>query len=116
MPHCQKCDEDFDGQLTSCPKCGLDFEDENDNKDWILIARVSDKISADFVKETLNSNDIPNTVISESGFFGLAGLNLPSLTGKGFGKFQIHIQKEYRDEAEEILKLTLGDKWEKAEN
>jgi len=118
MPYCPRCEEDFVGDLSSCPNCGYEFEideDESSDENWIVVARIGDKMSADYAKETLESYSIPAVVISESGFLGQAGLNLPSITGKGISKFQIHIPAEYREEAEDILNMILGDAWEKGE-
>jgi len=81
-----------------------------------MIARIFDRTSAEYAKETLTSYKIPAVIISESGFFGQAGLNLPSITGKGLGKFQVHIPSEFREDAENILTMILGDGWEKANN
>lgn len=117
MPYCPRCRETFAGDLTSCPKCNYDFENnsnETQGEGWQLIARIYDKTSADFAKETLESYNIPTVVISESGYFGQVGLNLPSISGKGMGKFQIHVPLESIEEAEDILNMILGDDWEKA--
>jgi len=116
MPYCPDCDEYFEGDLTSCPRCSRDFEDSDsaaDRAGWVMIARIMDKTSADFAKETLKSYTIPVVVISESGYFGQVGLNLPSLAGKGIGKFQLHVPSDYREDAEKILEMILGDAWEK---
>lgn len=116
MPYCPQCKEDFEGDLTLCPKCGYEFERETDVSDedrWVMVARILDKTSADYAKETLKSYNIPAVVISESGYFGQVGLNLPSYSGKGIGKFQVHVPGELREEAEDVLGMILGDDWEK---
>jgi len=117
MPYCPKCDEHFEGELTHCPKCGREFEGDDPGREgWVIVARIDEKTAADYARETLTSYDIPAVVISESGFFGQAGLNLPSITGKGIGKFQVHVPSEMQEEAENILTMILGDGWEKAED
>jgi hypothetical protein len=118
MPYCPKCDENFTGDLTTCPKCNYDFDDnhiENDDSEWVMIARIFDKTSADYAKETLDSYGVPAIVLSESGFFGQIGLNLPSISGKGYGKFQVHVPIPFREEAEDILNMILGEDWERPE-
>jgi hypothetical protein len=118
MRYCPVCKEKFDGDLMFCPKCGFEFEDNNeeiDSGDWVAIAKIGDKTSADFAKETLESYKVPVVIVSESGFFGQVGLNLPSITGKGTGKFRVHVPAGYREEAENILRMILGDDWERAE-
>ena len=117
MPYCPKCDEHFEGDLTSCPKCSFEFSDDDvSGEGWVMIARIFERTAAEFAKETLTSYKIPAVIISESGFFGQAGLNLPSITGKGIGKFQVHVPAEFREDAENILTMILGDGWEKANN
>lgn len=116
MPYCSKCKEDFEGQLTSCPKCGQDFNGDGKEDKWVLVAKILDKTSAEFARETLQSYDIPVAIISESGFFGDAGLNLPSMSGKGLGKYKVYVPGGLIEEAENILEMTLGNNWEKAED
>jgi hypothetical protein len=118
MVYCPRCKEHFAADLTSCPKCNYDFDNEGEDAEeikWTLIGKIGDKTSADYAKETLESYGIPAVLFSESGYFGQVGLNLPSLTGKGFGKFQIHVPGRNREEAEGILNMILGDSWEKVE-
>jgi len=122
MPYCPRCREFFEGDLTSCPKCNYDFnsdkEDEEDEgageEQWIIIGRVRNRTTADYAVETLKSYDIPAVVVSESGYFGDVGLNLPSATGKHMGLFQIHITADKYDEAVDVLDMILGENWEKA--
>ncbi len=118
MPYCPKCKASFAGDLTTCPKCGYDFDDndiDTEEHEWIMIAKIFDKTSADYAQETLKSYGIPSVIFSESGFFGQVGLNLPSVSGKGYGKFQIHVPVQFREEAEDILDMILGEEWERAE-
>ncbi|UCD16588.1 MAG: hypothetical protein JSV44_08995 [Candidatus Zixiibacteriota bacterium] len=122
MPYCPRCRETFSGDLSSCPRCDYEFEGSEatpdgseDGSPWVLIARINDATSANFAKETLQSYDIPAVLFSESGFFGQAGLNLPQAYGKQTGQFQVHVPRTYKEEAEDILTMILGDKWEKPE-
>jgi len=118
MPYCPRCRENFEGELTACPKCGFEFEDnefDTEKYDWVMIAKISNKTSADYAHETLKSYDIPSVIFSESGFFGEVGLNLPSVTGKGYGKFQVHVPVQFREEAEGVLDMILGEEWERTE-
>jgi hypothetical protein len=118
MPYCPRCKESFAGELTTCPKCSYDFDKngtDTDEHDWILIARIFDKTSADYAEETLKSYGVPAVILSESGFFGQVGLNLPSVSGKGYGKFQIHVPAIFRQEAEDVLNMILGEEWEHVE-
>jgi hypothetical protein len=118
MPYCPRCRDNFAGDPTACPKCGYEFADQDEDtedREWVMIARIRDKTSADYAKETLDSYQIPSVVFSRSGYFGQVGLNLPSLYGKGIDKFEIHVPTGYREEAEGVLDMILGDSWEKTE-
>jgi hypothetical protein len=81
--------------------------------DWRLTGKVKDPMSADYARETLKSYDIPVVIISESGFFGRAGLNLPSFWGKAEGFFKIMVPSNKFEEAINILDTLFGDGWEK---
>ncbi len=96
---------------------GNDYREnfEENSESWILLGKIRDVTSAEYARETLKSYEIPAVLISESGFFGQAGLNLPSLYGKNKGLFQIFVLKDDTDEAVEILNMILGDNWEKAD-
>ena len=91
-----------------------DFDESSE--DWIIVGKVNDPAMAEYVKETFKSYDIPVVIFSESGFFGQAGLNLPSFYSKNIGQFRIHIRKEDTEEAVEILNMILGDSWVKTDN
>ena len=98
--------------------CNYEFEKNGaatDGTEWLLIGKITDKTSADYARETLESYNIPSVLFSESGFFGQAGLNLPSFSGKGLGKFQIHVPASMREEAEGVLDMILGESWEKTD-
>ncbi len=120
MSYCPKCNEDFDSDLSACPKCKIDLDDEPDvpsdvaSDGWVVIGHVKDQTTADYAKETLESYDIPAVLFSESGFFGQAGLNLPSPSGKHIGTFKIQVPVELIDDAVNILNMILGDSWENA--
>jgi hypothetical protein len=119
MAYCPRCKENFAGDLTACPRCGYEFGEENGStgdREWILIARIRDKTSADYARETLDSYQIPSVVFSRSGYFGQVGLNLPSLYGKNTGKFEIHVPADCREEAEGVLGMILGDSWERVDD
>ena len=118
MPYCPKCKENFERDISNCPNCNFEFENNSDSsskEDWVIVGRIMDKTSADYAIESLESYQIPAVVFSESGFFGQAGLKLPSVTGKGLGQFQIKVPDSYIEEAVGILDMILGENWEKEE-
>ena len=121
MPVCPRCKKDYGDGLTSCPNCNYEFDDDDDailndpNDGWVIIGRVNTQTASDYARETLESYDIPAVIISESGFFGQVGLNLPSPTGKHKGMFQIHVPADCAEEAVGVLDMIFGDSWEKSE-
>jgi len=94
---------------------GYEEEFDENSDGWVLVGKVTDPTTAGYVNETLKSYNIPVVIISGSGFFGQAGLNLPSIYSKDLGHFKIHVMKSDRAEAVEILNMILGDNWEKAD-
>lgn len=117
MAFCPNCNENFDDDMKICPDCKVDLIDEEDfesfEEGWVVVGRVKDQTTSEYARETLESYDIPAVIISESGYFGQAGLNLPSPTGANLGFFQIHVPKELKAEAVDILDMILGDSWGK---
>jgi len=117
MAICPNCNENFNDSLKTCPICKVNLIDSEDfesfEENWVIVGRVKDQTTSEYARETLESYDIPAVIISESGFFGQAGLNLPSPSGANLGFFQIHVPRELKDEAADILKMILGDSWEK---
>ncbi len=103
MSFCPDCNEEYDNELSNCPKC---------NKGWVVIGCVKDKTSADYAIETLKSYDVPGILFSESGFFGQAGLNLPSPSGKNMGMFKIQVPSELAKDAVNVMNMILGDSWD----
>jgi len=111
MVYCPECEKEFEDGLSECPICGAELIEKSD---WVIVGRVKDQTSSDYARETLESYDIPAVVISESGYFGQVGLNIPAPSGANIGLFQIHVPGDRLEEAIEILDMILGDSWEKA--
>ncbi len=97
-------------------KNGYEEHFEENSDEWVMIGKVTDPTTAGYVSETLKSYNIPVVIISGSGFFGQAGLNLPSIYSKDLGHFKIHVMESDREEAVDILNMILGDNWEKADD
>lgn len=109
MVTCPKCKTELDPDASQCNVCGAkvvvpDIE-------WVLIGGIADKISADFAKETLTSSSIQAVVFSRSGFFGTVGLPLNPIYSSGFAMFEVLVLSDDREEAVELLEMTLGDKF-----
>ncbi len=114
MEFCPVCKSEIKDNQSNCSVCGSELSEKKDSA-WICIGSIEDKISADFAEETLKSNQIPVVVISNSGFFGAAGLPLNSLYGHTSALFDLSVPEEYEEDATEILTMILGEKWIKKE-
>lgn len=86
---------------------------ETGEGEWKLLGKVNDATSAGYAKETLESYDIPCVLLSESGFFGQAGLNLPQAYGSRIGQFEIFVPENRIEEAVDIMDMIFGDKWDR---
>jgi hypothetical protein len=113
---CPACKGSWVDGTTQCPVCGHDLQPESEHESWVVIGYVSDQMTADYAKEILASCEIPVSVYSRSGFFGTAGLTLPSFYKSGAAPFEISVPEEFIDEAGQILAETLGESWQKKEN
>lgn len=115
MVSCPACKGSWVDGTTQCPVCGHDLQPESEPKNWVVIGSVSDQMTADYAKEILASCEIPVFVHSRSGFFGTAGLTLPSFYKSGAAPFEISVPEDLTDEASQILGETLGESWQKKE-
>lgn len=86
---------------------------ETGEGDWKLLGKVNDATSAGYAKETLESYDVPCVLLSESGFFGQAGLNLPQAYGSRLGQFEIFVPENRMEEAVDIMNMIFGDNWDR---
>lgn len=108
MAFCPECNIDLGSGVKTCFVCG---QEVSDGYEWLTVGYVDDKLSADFVREAMNSYEIPVVVISKSGFFGNIGLPLNPFYKPGEATFEVMAPREYRADAEEVLTMILGDKW-----
>ncbi|MBD3402953.1 hypothetical protein GF420_08650 [candidate division GN15 bacterium] len=116
MEFCHSCHNYWDEQLTTCPICGEDM-DEQHKDEWVLLGTIDDKLSADFARESLESYDIPAVVISKSGFFGNIGLPLnPFYNPNAVASFEVSVPSGYIEEACQILDMTVGKNWHRKDN
>ena len=116
MESCPKCHKPLSGSYSSCPICGEDLG-ESSPSEWIMIGTIENKLAADFARETLESYNVPVVIISKSGFFGDVGLPLNPIhsTASG-GMFEVSVPQEHREEAMQIVKMTVGESWHPEEN
>ncbi len=110
--YCPECKTEWQQSMTNCPVCSHELSGAT-GSEWTLLGSVSDKMSADFARETLLSYEIPAVVISKSGFFGQAGLTFNNFYQPGSGLFEISIPSEHVPEATEVMNMVLGDRWQK---
>ena len=95
---------------------GDDDWSENKERDgWVIIGWAQDKITANFVVETLKSYDMTAVLESKSGFLGDVGLALnPAFEDIG-GAYEIWVQYDNAEEAQGLAEMVAGDKWESAD-
>lgn len=119
MAYCPACKNNWEDDLTECPICTSELQSskeadrEPERQSWILLGYVNDKMSADYVKEVLQTYEIPAVVISKSGYFGQVGLTLPGFYKPGLSLFEVSVPTELAVEAVDIMNMVLGDKWQK---
>jgi hypothetical protein len=114
MASCPICKSELDNDSNTCDICGYETTGDNETK-WIFVGLIEDKMSADFAKETLKSYNIPAVIFSKSGFFGDAGLLLNPFYSQSSGQYEVSVPSDFVEEANDILLITLGDKWHRKE-
>ncbi len=113
---CPECNAELERAGADCGVCGWEMSSEAQSE-WKVIGAVEGKAFADLAHATLDSMDIPNTVISKSGYFGNVGLTLTPFFGQESSPhFEVSVPVGFAVEANDALSVTLGTKWkEKAE-
>lgn len=111
--YCPKCNNSIEEKTTTCNICGQEIPQYAG--EWVVAGHIEDKISSDFAGEILNSYEIPNVVISKSGYFGNIGLSFGAFFSGKAMLFEVLVPESYLAEGNEVLKMTLGDRW-KTEN
>lgn len=114
MAFCPVCKSELDNDSNCCKVCGFETNEDTKTK-WIFIGLIEDKMSADFAKETLYQYNIPVVIFSKSGFFGDAGLPLNPFYAYSSGQYEVSVPDDFVEEANDILMITLGDKWHRKE-
>ncbi len=108
---CPRCKAELERTGADCGVCGWEPSSE-DQSEWKMVGAVEGKAFADLARATLNSMEIPNTVISKSGFFGDAGLTLTPFFGQESSPhFEVSVPVGFAVAAADALSVTLGTKW-----
>ena len=115
MAYCPVCKVEIDDDASDCPICGHEIDNAEDIK-WVNLGEIEDKLSADFSKEVMASYNIPVVIFSRSGFFGNVGLPLNPFYKPGSALFEVSVPEEFVEEASDVLKMTLGDRWHRKED
>jgi hypothetical protein len=110
MAFCPICKSELESDSDNCKICGYEIIGDTEAK-WVFVGLIEDKMSADFAKETLKSYNIPAVIFSKSGFFGDAGLPLNPFYSHSSGQYEVSVPIDFVEEANDILLITLGDKW-----
>ena len=118
MAFCPACKAEWDPETLQCPICGRDLgeDEENVEQPWVVIGTIADKISADFARETLKTYEIPAVIVSKSGYFGTVGLTLTHFYSGGQALFEVSVPPSHLEEADELLRMTIGEKWQRKES
>lgn len=90
-----------------------DQNESGDHEEWIVLGQAPDRMTADFIIETLRSYDIPAVVDSKSGFLGDTGLTaLSSVFSSPTGAYAVMVPVSKAEEALGIAEMVGGERWE----
>ncbi len=117
MPFCPKCKYEYRAEQTVCPDCNVPLVDRLPTKtaaavpddSWVSVGRVNSEMTAEMARGALESSNIPSVIVS-SAFGTWSGSGSTGiLEAAGKGSNMVMVPREYRDDAEIILKAVLGD-------
>jgi hypothetical protein len=122
MPFCPQCKYEYNHEVAKCPDCQVslvselpdDWSDEEEYKDWVRLGILTSSVDAEMLSDVLNAKEIPNLVLSGSGYFGQTGQMGPTSFQPAGGGFVIVVPSEFVDKADLEAFGILGDKWEKS--
>ncbi len=116
MAFCPACNAEWQTSTEDCPICGRELTPPEEQREWVVLGTIDDKLSADFARETLRTYEIPAVVVSKSGYFGNIGLTLTSFYSGKRESFEVSVPGNFREEAAEILDMILGGRWHRKDS
>ena len=111
--YCPKCKSELPDGSVACDVCGWELS-ADEQSEWVVLGSVEQQVFADLARETLNSQDIPNVIVSKGGFFGSVGLNFnPLFDSRKSWVSEVSVPVAHAAAAAELLDGILGDKWKR---
>ena len=126
MPFCPSCEYEYEYGIGECPDCGArlveklppekEVEEVEGVEDieWVQLARINSKATAEMLKEALENAGIPVVMRSGAGYFGETGQLGPSSYAPVGGGYSFFVDGRKLQEADAIGDGIVGEEWEKA--
>ncbi len=119
MPYCPECKGEYEVGLASCPVCGCELEDDDENEETemlkdevefqeggkpVLIYQTNEPMNIELLEEALKDQGIPCLVKQNTGSFsGLSSLNAVYKDAK------IFVPEWALDNALEVAETVIAD-------
>jgi hypothetical protein len=116
VAYCPACKAEWDSGSSECPICGKELAEPTSEQPWVVIGSIADKISADFARETLRTYEIPAVVVSKAGFFGTMGMTMTHFYSGTAARFEVSAPPGNEEEVDELLRMIIGERWQRKEN
>jgi hypothetical protein len=111
MPFCPICKTEYPPGAKRCLECEVDLveklpeENPDEETKWVLLYYTSNRVFAEFLRETLEQSNIPCWIRS-TGTFLEQGLGYVEKAEPGF---KVYVSEEKYAEALAIKKQTVGE-------
>jgi hypothetical protein len=112
MPFCPLCKAEYAAGVKRCLECECDLMEDlseeeglDEEGEWVLLYSTTNRVYAEFLKETLEESNI-RAIIRSSGSFLEHGLGYVS---KGQTGYKIYVQEEHYEESSAIKDQTVGN-------
>lgn len=119
MSFCPECRYEYRPETVACPDCGVKLVSTlpplvsaavTPDESWVLVGQIGSQLKTELAKGSLDSNNIPSMVISNT--FGAYGRGMDFSSGLGMSSSEgniVLVPREFELEAAIILEAVLGD-------
>jgi len=102
MKICPRCGHENEDEAVVCKNCGFEFDNINDNFEWVLLKTASNEFEGDVIKNLLEENGIVVMMKRPGPGYSLSSPYANPLLGS-VGRWDIFVTRDDLKKANDIL-------------